>query len=69
MPYILVYTIHCPACNVLEKKLQQAGFLYSIVDDESEMQHIKQFPMMSVNAGPLMTFKEANQWIKENTRG
>ena len=66
--YITVYTIHCPACNVLEKKLQQAGMMYSIVDDVNEMSHIEQFPMMVVDCGPLMTYKEALQWIKEHTK-
>lgn len=67
--YIVVYTIHCPACNVLEKKLQQAGMMYSIIDDEKEMGHIEQFPMMVVDCGPRMNYKEALQWIKENTNG
>jgi glutaredoxin-related protein len=30
--YVIVYTIHCPACKVLEKKLQKAGIDYGIVD-------------------------------------
>lgn len=67
--YITVYTIHCPACNILEKKLQKAGLDYVVVDDEKVMTHIEQFPMMQVNCGPLMTLKEANQWIKERTNG
>ena len=66
---VIVYTIHCPACNVLEKKLQKAGITYSVVDDVEQMKNIEQFPMMSVGAGPLMTLKEANQWIKEKTNG
>ena len=69
MDYVVVYTIHCPACNILEKKLQKAGIEYSIVDDETQMTCIEQFPMMQVNCGPLMTLKEANQWIKERTNG
>ena len=69
MPNVVVYTIHCPACNILEKKLQKAGIEYSVVDDETKMTNIEQFPMMSVDCGPLMTLKEANQWIKENTNG
>lgn len=67
--YVIVYTIHCPACNVLEKKLQKAGIDYDIVDDVKQMPNITQFPMMQVNCGPLMTLKEANQWIKEKTNG
>lgn len=69
MPNVVVYTIHCPACNILEKKLQKAGIEYSVIDDETKMTNIEQFPMMSVGAGPLMTLKEANQWIKERTNG
>lgn len=69
MPNVIVYTIHCPACNILEKKLQKAGIEYSVVDDETKMTNIEQFPMMSVDCGPLMTLKEANQWIKENANG
>ena len=67
--YVVVYTIHCPACNILEKKLQKAGIEYSIIDDVEKMPKIEQFPMMSINCGPLMTLKEANQWIKERTNG
>lgn len=69
LDYVTVYTIHCPACNVLEKKLQKAGITYGVVDDIELMKHIEQFPMMSVNCGPLMTLKEANDWIKERTNG
>ena len=67
--YVVVYTIHCPACDILEKKLQKAGIEYSIIDNVEKMPNIEQFPMMSVNCGPLMTLKEANQWIKERTNG
>lgn len=67
MHYITVYTIHCPQCNVLEKKLQQAGLLYSTIDDEKELERmgITLFPIMQVDCGPLMNFREAIQWIKE----
>ena len=37
MHYIVVYTIHCPACNILEKKLQNANLLYSVIDDREEL--------------------------------
>lgn len=67
MHYIVVYTIHCPQCNVLEKKLQQAGLVYSVIDDKDELlkMGIERFPMMQVDSGPLMNLKEANKWIKE----
>lgn len=65
MPYIVVYTIGCPACNILEKKLKQKGLIYSIVDDpkiHAEL-GIVQFPEMSVNCGPRMKYTDAVKWI------
>lgn len=71
MPYITVYTIHCPACIILEKKLQAKGLLYSVIDDEKTLQElgIEQFPQMSVNCGPRMTYKEAVAWINSLNKG
>ena len=40
MSKVTVYTINCPACKILEKKLQGAGIEYDIFDKEEEMQHI-----------------------------
>lgn len=71
MDYVILYTIHCPMCNVLEKKLKLAGIEYKIVDDVDEMTKmgLKQSPMLQVNCGPLMNFKEADLWIKEHKNG
>ena len=66
---VTIYTIHCPACNILEKKLTQANIPYEVFDDETQMGHIEQFPMLQVDDGPLMSLKEANKWIKENSNG
>lgn len=65
MESIDVYTIHCPACNVLEKKLQTKGIVYNIIDNEDILKdmNIETFPMMSINGGPLLNFKEAREWI------
>lgn len=65
MESIYVYTIHCPACNVLEKKLQAKGIVYNIIDNEDILKNmnIETFPMMSINGGPLLNFKEAREWI------
>ena len=48
MNKIVVYTIHCPQCNILEKKLQLAGIEYSVVDDREVL--IK----MDIDFYPLM---------------
>lgn len=71
MDYIVLYTIHCPMCKVLEKKLDKAGIKYEMMDDQEKMieMGMKQSPMMQVNCGPLMNFKEAMDWLKEKTNG
>jgi hypothetical protein len=58
-------------CKVLEKKLQLAGIKYEIMDDQDEMREmgLRQSPMLQVNCGPLMNFKEADAWIKEHKNG
>lgn len=68
---IVVYSTHCPQCKVLEKKLQMAGIEFTICDDMNKMNEMemKSAPGMQVNDGPLMNFKEAITWVKENTNG
>lgn len=69
MPKITVYTIHCPACNVLEKKLAAAGLAYEVVDDVTQMTDIKIFPMMTVDGGDRMTYKQSVDWVREYSNG
>ena len=67
MESVFVYTIGCPQCNILEKKLTQKGIVYNAITDEAifDELHIERFPMMSVNGGPLMNYKQAIAWINE----
>lgn len=62
---IKVFTIGCPACNVLEKKLNNIGVLYERITSEEEFNKlgIKDFPMMQITNGPLLSFKEAIAWV------
>lgn len=63
---IYVYTIGCPACNVLVKKLIEKDLPATLVQDERvfEQLGIDVFPMMRIDNGPLMTLAEAIAWIK-----
>lgn len=65
MDNITVYTIHCPACDILEKKLKNKNIPYNIIDNEDVLRklEIDTFPMMSINNGQLLTYKEARQWV------
>jgi hypothetical protein len=65
MESITLYTIHCPACNVLEKKLKNKNICFNIIDSEDILNDlgIESFPMMSINDGPLLNYKEAREWV------
>lgn len=62
---INLYTIHCPACKVLEKKMEMKGLTFNVITDEKIFQEkqIAFFPMLEVNNGPLMNFSEAVRWV------
>ena len=60
---IILYTIHCPACNVLAKKLDAKNIPYQVIDDlaELEARGMRQFPILSVDGqhyefGDAVTF-------------
>lgn len=65
MESITLYTIHCPACNVLEKKLKNKNICFNIIDSEDILSdlEIESFPMMSINDGPLLNYREARKWV------
>lgn len=67
---ITLYTIGCPACIILEKKLLQANINYTSVSDQQILQEkgIIQFPVLEVN-GVRYSFGEANKWLKEYLNG
>ena len=62
---IVLYTIHCPKCNVLEKKLSAAGIKFQISEDIEEMykRGYKTAPMLDVN-GTSYDFGQAIKWLK-----
>ena len=64
MTKIILYTTHCPICNVLEKKLQQKEVDYDEVNDTSIMEQkgYLSVPVLEVD-GKSMDFKEAVDWI------
>lgn len=71
LDYVLVYSTHCPKCNVLEKKLKMVGINYTVIDDQEQMiaMGLKSAPYLQVNCGELMDFTAAMKWIKEKENG
>lgn len=63
---ITLFTIDCPKCKILEKKLEQAGVKYEVCRDRDEMER-KGFDFMPVLEvdGQVMNFGEAVKWVNE----
>ena len=63
---VVLYTIDCPKCNILEKKLEAKNVSFSRVSDK-DMLIAKgfgnsTFPILEVN-GMVMHYKTAISWI------
>ena len=61
---VVLFSTHCPRCNVLEEKLQQIEVDYDEVNDTSiiEQKGYLNVPVLEVD-GKSMDFKEAVDWI------
>ena len=60
------YTIHCPKCDVLEKKLNNKNIAYNLITDIGVMQQkgLDTMPMLEID-GKMMAFGDAVRWINE----
>jgi glutaredoxin len=61
---VILYSTHCPRCNVLEKKLRQKNISYEEITDVNIMEQkgYLTVPILEVD-GKNMDFKTANDWI------
>jgi hypothetical protein len=62
----IVYSIGCPKCRVLEKKLSMSKVNFIIVDDEDVIRErgVESIPSLEVD-GKLMEFGDAMRWAGE----
>ena len=63
---IKLYTIHCPQCTVLKKKLDLAGNSYTLIDEKEWLSAngYDKFPILEVD-GKQMNYMEAITWLRE----
>ena len=57
----------CPRCKMLKMELFKRGLSFSVCEDEKQILEETgsvNIPMMKVNDGAPMGFKEAIDWIK-----
>ena len=61
---IILYSNHCPRCNVLTKKLLSKNIKFEEINDEEIMEQKGYIntPVLEIN-GEALDFKSANDWI------
>lgn len=64
---MILYTIGCPQCNVLEKKLSKKGIAFDVCTDREKMEElgIKFAPALQLDTGELLNFSQANKWLNQ----
>lgn len=65
---ITLYTIDCPKCKILEKKLNAANVEYSICKDRTIIasKGFDLMPVLDVD-GRILKFGEAVKWVNERS--
>lgn len=63
---IILYSIGCPKCKILESKLQSKGIYYTKNTSVEDMEKLgfTTVPMLNVN-DQYLTFGEAVKWIND----
>lgn len=63
---VVLYTTHCPRCNVIEQKLKAKTIEYEEITDVNliEEKGFKQVPVLVVD-DEIMDFVTANKWVNE----
>lgn len=63
---VVLYSTHCPKCNILETKLKQKSISYEEVNDVDLMlsKGFTSVPKLEVD-GVVYDYKDAVDWIKE----
>ena len=63
---ITLFTIDCPKCQILEKKLSKANIKYEVCKDREIIisKGFNSMPVLDVD-GQIMSFGEAVKWVNE----
>ena len=66
MNKIILYTTHCPKCEILKEKLDNKNIIYEICTDKQIMisKGFRSAPILEVD-NVAFTYLDAINWIKE----
>lgn len=64
---MILYSTGCPRCSVLIQKLNKKNIAYTIESDVQKMTEkgIKSVPVLELDSGIRLPFKEANLWLND----
>ncbi len=65
---VILYSNHCPCCEVLESRLKAASISHETVTDTTQMlaMGMTRLPMLSVD-GDMLNYPAALAWLRERT--
>ena len=65
---MILWTIDCPKCKILEKELKDNNIAFDICKDKQIMvgRGWTHLPILEVDHDTFLNFKEAMKWIEEN---
>jgi hypothetical protein len=63
-----LWTIHCPRCNVLAKKLANKKIEVEVIDDKERMvtEGLDLMPLLELDDGTRLGFSDAVKWIDQH---
>lgn len=63
---VILYTTHCPKCEILESKLKNKNVAYEINEDVEQMLSlgISEVPQLKIE-NKIFNFGEAVRWVNE----
>lgn len=63
-----LWTIHCPKCKIVAKKIADKGLEVEIIDDEAKIkaEGMDLMPVLELDDGTRMGFAEAVKWVNEH---
>jgi glutaredoxin len=64
---VILYSTHCPKCNVIKKKMESKNISFNEINDIDTIKTkgFASMPMLEVD-GKVLNFVEANSWISSS---
>ena len=64
---VVLFTIDCPSCKILEKKLDVAGIGYAKCHDKNLMAEMgfDHLPVLKVDDETFLNYKDAVKWVNQ----